>query len=84
MAACNLNYAVIPAPGHYGDRLTIYSAHKTAHAAKAAAQRFNRKSSVLKVIAIEFRCARTGARLLRVDVMGAQALGRRATARARR
>lgn len=84
MAACNLNYAVIPAPGHHGDRLTVHSAHKTAKAAKVAAQRFNRSSRVHKVIAIELSCARTGARLLRSDVMRARALGRPASRRSRR
>jgi hypothetical protein len=29
-------YAIIPAPGHHGDYVTIYSTHKTEKAAQAA------------------------------------------------
>lgn len=84
MPTCKLNYAVIPAAGHHGDWVTIYSAHKTAAAAKAAAMKFNRISKVHKVRAVEYYCARRGARFPRVDTQRMVALGQRARRRTRR
>jgi len=84
MSKCHLNYAVIAAAGHHGDWLSIYSAHKTAAAAKAAAAKYNRRSEVHRVRAVEYPCARTGMRFPRVETQGMSTLGRQARRRTRR
>jgi len=81
---CHLNYAVIAAAGHHGDWLRIYSAHKTAAAAKAAAAKFNRVSAVHKVRAVEYPCARTGKQFPRVETQRLSTLGQRTQPRTRR